>query len=65
MAQSLAKIVVHIVFGTKGRRPWLTSGIRPQVYAYLAGVLKNIDCVPMLVGGMDDHVHILCVLSRN
>jgi len=65
MAQSLARIIVHIVFGTKNRQSWLTTAVRPKLYAFMAGVLKKIECAPILIGGVDDHVHILCALSKN
>jgi len=65
MAQSLAKILVHIVFSTKGRKPFICSEIREELHAYLAGVLRNHDSPALLVNSVDDHVHILCRLSKN
>ncbi|MBI2377910.1 MAG: IS200/IS605 family transposase [Deltaproteobacteria bacterium] len=65
MAQSLSRVVVHIVFGTKNRTPYLDDQeLRARVHAYLARVLKNLGCEPILVNGTEDHVHILCNLSR-
>jgi putative transposase len=65
MAQSLAQIYVHVVFSTKDRHPYLRdSGIRQHVHAYLAGICKNQDCPALCVGGVEDHVHILCRLSK-
>jgi len=66
MAQSLAKVLVHIVFSTKHRFPFLRDkGIRNEMHAYLGGACKNLGCPVLIVGGVDDHVHILCSLSRN
>ena len=42
MAQSLARILVHIIFSTKERMPVLARGVRPQLAAYLAGIGKRI-----------------------
>ncbi|MGD0816380.1 MAG: transposase [Verrucomicrobiota bacterium] len=65
MSQSLAKILVHTVFSTKERRPFLRDKIlRDELHCYLGGILTNLDCQPMIAGGVDDHVHLLCALSR-
>jgi putative transposase len=65
MPQSLARIVVHVVFSTKHRVPFLKSPeLRARLHAYMAGVLQSIGCEPILLNGVEDHVHILCNLSR-
>jgi REP element-mobilizing transposase RayT len=65
MAQSLGKILVHLVFSTKERRPFLQDkSVREEMHLYLGGILANLDCQPIVVGGTADHVHLLCVLSR-
>ena len=67
MPQSLAKVLVHIVYSTKGRRPWLKDEeIRRQLYAYKATILRdNVDTPALIIGGVEDHIHGLCLLSRN
>ncbi len=66
MPQSLAKVIVHIVYSTKHRRPWLHDSIlRSELYAYGATILKEeVDSPAILINGMADHLHILCSLSR-
>jgi putative transposase len=65
MAQSLGKILVHTVFSTKDRRPFLRDkSLRDELHRYLGGILMNLDCQPIIVGGVEDHVHLLCALSR-
>ena len=65
MPQSLAKILVHTVFSTKDRRPFLHDlALREELHRYLGGILTNLDCQPIIVGGVEDHVHLLCALSR-
>jgi putative transposase len=65
MPQSLAKILVHTVFSTKDRRPILRDrAIRLELHHYLGGILNNLDCQPIIVGGVEDHVHLLSTLSR-
>lgn len=63
--QSLAKILVHTVFSTKDRRPFLRDKpLRDELHKYLGGILTNLECQPIVVGGVEDHVHLLCALSR-
>src|SRR5690606_34210660 len=65
MAQSLGKILVHTVFSTKDRRPYLRDKVlRDELHHYLGGILTNLECQPIIVGGVEDHVHLLCALSR-
>ena len=65
MPQSLARVVLHVVFSTKNRIPFLRDAeVRARMHAYMAGVLQNIGCEPILINGVEDHVHILCNLSR-
>ncbi len=64
MPQSLAKLYVHIVFSTKKRQPLIDDTLKPALFSYLGGVCQALECHPVRVGGHDDHVHILCILSR-
>ncbi|MEX0642550.1 MAG: IS200/IS605 family transposase [Pirellulales bacterium] len=65
MPQSLAKILIHTVFSTKNRHPFLRDGaLRDEMHRYLGGILSNLDCQPIIVGGVEDHVHLLSTLSR-
>jgi REP element-mobilizing transposase RayT len=65
MPQSLAKILVHTVFSTKDRHPFLRdNALREELHRYLGGILTNLDCQPIIVGGIEDHVHLLCALPR-
>lgn len=65
MAQSLAKILLHLVFSTKERRPFLKEqALREELHRYLGGILTNLECQPIIVGGVEDHVHLLFAHSR-
>ena len=65
MPQSLSKVLAHTVFSTKERRPLLRDkALREELHHYLGGILSNLDCQPVIVGGVEDHVHLLCALSR-
>ena len=65
MPQSLAKILVQTVFSTKDRRPFLRDrSLREECHAYVGGILVNLECQPLIVGGVEDHVHWRCALAR-
>ena len=66
MPQSLAQINLHLVFSTKDRQPFLQDlSIRDEMHRYLGGTLNGLDCPVICVGGVADHVHILCQLGRS
>jgi putative transposase len=57
LAQSLSKLFVHIKNdGVKDKR---------NLYAYMGALIKDNESIPVLINGVDDHVHILCVMSKN
>ena len=66
MPQSVAKVAIHIVFSTKHRKPWMrTPELQQELFAYMAAILKRqVDSPALMVGGVEDHVHALCLLSR-
>ena len=65
MPQSLSMIYVHWVFSTKKRFPYFKDhAVRTQLHAVLGGKAKAIDCNPIIVGGVEDHVHLLTTLWR-
>ena len=65
MPQSLGQIYVHIIFSSKARRPFLQdAAIRDELHRYLGGACNKLDCPALRVGGVADHVHILCRLGR-
>jgi REP element-mobilizing transposase RayT len=65
MPQSLARVVLHIVFSTKKRTPFLRNPeTRTHLNAYIATILHDIDCEPILINGTEDHIHILTNFSR-
>jgi putative transposase len=65
MPQSLSMIYIHMVYSTKHRIPLLRNkSLRSEMHRYLAGSLKTLECVPILVGGHDDHIHALFQTSR-
>ena len=65
MSQSLTQIYLHIVFSTKHRAPFLKDReLRSRLHAYLVGACNNLACPSIQVGRVEDHVHVLCRLSK-
>src|SRR6184192_1346582 len=65
MPQSLSAVYIHLVFSTKDRRPFLRDKPRRDaLHSYLGGVSKQLDCPPLLVGGVQDHIHLLARFGR-
>src|SRR5262245_3935519 len=65
MPQSLANVLLHVVFSTKNRAPFLKDPkIREEMNAYIVGTLAAIDCPSLIVRTVEDHLHCLCQLSR-
>src|SRR5205814_4337264 len=64
MPQSLSNVILHIIFSTKNREPWLDSAVRPRMHAYLATICRDLGGVGLCVGGVADHIHIVTTLPR-
>jgi len=64
MAQSLSKVLLHVVFSTKNRVETIPSHLQAKLHAYLAGICRAKGAEAYRVGGTEDHVHIACTLPR-
>ena len=64
MPQSIDQILLHLIYITKDRAPYLNKKIRGDVHAYLAATARNVGCYCLRVGGVEDHVHIAVRLGR-
>lgn len=64
MAQTLANILVHVIFSTKERRHLIKADVREALHAYMAGTLNNLDSPCLAIGGTSNHVHLLTALSK-
>ena len=62
MASSLVKIDVHLVFHVKSTSVVIRDMDIVPIHKYMGGVLKSIDAIPICIGGINNHVHILCSL---
>jgi REP element-mobilizing transposase RayT len=64
MPQSLARLHIHLIFSTKNRERIIHNAVRNSLHAYMATVPQNLDCPPVLINSVEDHVHILFELGR-
>jgi REP element-mobilizing transposase RayT len=65
MPQALSAVYIHLVFSTKDRRPFFREkNLREKLHSYIGGISKTMECPPLIVGGAEDHVHLLCRFSR-
>jgi len=64
MPQSLTNILVHLVFGTKKRENYLTNEVCHRLYPYISSILKSSNCECIKIGGIENHIHILCALAK-
>jgi len=59
MANTYTSLHYHIVFSTKNREGWIDQLIEGRVWEYLSGIARKNDIVPVKIGGIDDHVHLV------
>jgi putative transposase len=64
MSQSLVDIILHLVFRTKERRPWIHLDIEEKLRQYICGTCRNLDCPVININGVEDHIHILLQLGK-
>jgi putative transposase len=64
MPQSFGSLHCHLVFSTKHRLPQISTDIRPRIFEYIGGILRNHSSCLIAAGGMPDHVHLLASLGR-
>ena len=59
MSHSYTNLLYHIVFSTKERHPWLEVDVRPRLFAYIGGLIREERGIALCVNGVPDHVHLL------
>ena len=65
MSQSLSKLYVHIIFHIKGSEVPIKNEDKNDLYSYIGSIIKDNESIPILINGTANHVHILCVMSKN
>jgi putative transposase len=65
MPQSLSRILLHLIFSTKNRVSCFTDpDVRKDLHGYLAATANHLGSPAICVGGVADHVHVVCSLAR-
>jgi putative transposase len=52
-------ILLHVIFATKFRKPYLADEWREDLFAYIGGTVKDHEASLLKAGGIKDHVHLL------
>lgn len=65
MSQSLSKLYVHLIFHIKDLYVPIKNEDKKDLYAYIGTIIKDNESIPILINGTEDHVHILCAMSKN
>src|ERR1044072_6894110 len=64
MPQSLSSILIHLVFSTKNREPFITPEIESELHPYMATIFREVKSPSLTIGGTSDHIHTLFSLGR-
>ncbi|MDT5156316.1 MAG: REP-associated tyrosine transposase [Acidobacteriota bacterium] len=59
MPHTFTSLLAHIIFSTKDRAPLIAADVQPQLHAYMGGILRELKATPLIVNGVNDHVHLL------
>lgn len=58
MPGTYTQILLHVMFSTKRREPWITADIAERLYGYMGGIIRAEKGALYDVGGVADHVHL-------
>ena len=64
MGHAFSEIYIHLVFSTYKRRLYLHKEFRERVFAYMARILDQLGAKVQIIGGIEDHVHLLFRLPK-
>jgi putative transposase len=59
MGSTFLSLHYHVVFSTKERRPLIRDAWRARLHQYLGGAVRGLEGIPEMVGGIEDHAHLL------
>ena len=65
MSSSLVKNNIHLVFHIKCTSMEMRDEDLGNIFAYIGGLIRNMDGIPIAIGGIGNHVHILTTLPKN
>ena len=64
MASTLTKIYIHLIFHIKTTSVKIRVNDLQRLFVYVGGIIKNHDGIPVAIGGIEDHMHILFALPK-
>ena len=64
MPQSLSSILIHLIFSTKNREPFITPEIESELHPYMATIFRGMKCPSLAIDGTSDHIHVLFSMAR-
>src|SRR5713226_6917313 len=64
MPQSLSSILIHLIFSTKNREPFITPAIEAELHPYMASIFRALKSPSLTIDGTSDHIHIMFSLGR-
>ena len=59
MPHTSGNILLHFIFSTQGRRPLIAPAFREDLFAYLGGIVREMNGTALIINGYVDHVHML------
>jgi len=59
MSHTSGNILLHFIFSTRERQPLIKSEFRDDLFAYLGGIVREMNCTALIINGTNDHVHML------
>lgn len=62
MPHTFVDNVMHCVFSTAERKPFIEPRLQPELWSFMAGIARRHDIKPLLFGGVADHCHALIAL---
>jgi REP element-mobilizing transposase RayT len=64
MATTLIKINIHLIFHIKSTSVTMRQEDLERIFSYIAGIIKGLEGMPIQIGGVNDHVHILASMPK-
>ena len=62
MAHTFTNLLTHIIFSTKDRIPCIDAEVKPELLAYMGGIVRELEGKAYSINGTTDHVHLLVSL---
>jgi putative transposase len=56
---SYTQLYLHCVWATWDRLPLITPRAEPRIYGVIDAKCRELGCIPIAIGDVDDHVHLL------